>query len=268
MPSYRNATVILPSPLVEGSLAHLRTLEGLDLHLPVAPGAAAQLTGARAQSGHLTVFVEGGVITGALTLPGGTPTDYVFLQAAYSAAFSALQLFSSTEVRGATWDGLSRQFVPFEAVRDGQGERLVGSSRDGSVTAILDDGEGRLPVSTRRFRLQVEGRRARFWGWFLDGRYYPRHEEAKARAFAAAMTTLAEQGTEVRLARLEDALARLSPDLRRLLRVLALEAAENHEVRDALQAVERGMQLVDAAVSQASVARRLLPQNGHTTPPA
>lgn len=82
------------------------------------------------------------------------------------------------------------------------------------------------------------------------------------------MTTLAEQGTEVRLARLEDALARLSPDLRRLLRVLALEAAENHEVRDALQAVERGVQLVDAAVSQASVARRLLPQHGHTTLPA
>lgn len=30
MTSYRNATVILPSPLVEGALAHLRTLEGLD----------------------------------------------------------------------------------------------------------------------------------------------------------------------------------------------------------------------------------------------
>ncbi|MFC6751518.1 hypothetical protein [Deinococcus aquaticus] len=59
MTSYRNATVILPSPLVEGALAHLRILEGLDLHLPVAPGAAAQLAEARARSGHLTVFVQG-----------------------------------------------------------------------------------------------------------------------------------------------------------------------------------------------------------------
>lgn len=268
MPSYRNATVHAPDPYVTDGTVFFMSAEGECLHLPATPAAVTQLAEARREPGHVTVFVENGVITGALSLPGRTPTDYVFLQAAYSVAFSALQLFSSTEVRGATWAEISRQFVPFQAVRDEQGDRLVGATRDGRVTAVLDDGQGRLPTSTRRFRLQVQGARASFWGWFLDGRYYPRHEEAKAQAFAAAMTTLSDPGTEVRLARLEDALARLLPDLRHLLGVLEAEAAGKPEVRDALQAVGRGALLVDAAVSQASVARRLLPQHGHTTPPA